>query len=103
MSDENVHKDFHGAWHIHCHIVFPVNYRKAIFDTEVTTIIMETAEAITEGYAIEIEAIGTDKNHIHLLCDVATVGERANRDTVEQYVQKQGYPKAALRELNLFD
>jgi hypothetical protein len=36
-----------------------------IVDTEVTTIIMETAEAITERYAIEMEAIGTDKDHIH--------------------------------------
>jgi len=108
---------------------------------------METAEAITERYAIEMEAIGTDKDHIHLLCSahpkiapgrivqifksitareifqkkpkvkrdlwggefwtdgyyVATVGERANWDTVEQYVQKQGYPKAALSQLKLFD
>jgi hypothetical protein len=71
-----------------------VNYRKAIFDTGVTIIIKETAEAITEGYAIEMEAIGTDKNRI---------GERANWDTVEQYFQRQGYPKAALRPLNLFD
>jgi putative transposase len=34
---------------------------------------------------------------------VATVGERANWDTVEKYVQKQGYPKADLRQLKLFD
>ncbi len=53
---------------IHCHIIFPVNYRKAIFDTEVITIIMETAEAITERYAREMQAMGTDKNRIHLLC-----------------------------------
>ena len=34
---------------------------------------------------------------------VATVGERANWETVEKYVQKQGYPKAELRQLKLFD
>ena len=34
---------------------------------------------------------------------VATVGERANWETVEKYVQKQGYPTAALRQLKLFD
>jgi putative transposase len=44
-----------------------VKYRKAILDTEVTTIIIETAEAITERYAIEMEAIGADRDHIHLL------------------------------------
>jgi len=147
MSDEKVHKGYHCAWQIHYHIVFPVKYRKATLDTEVTNIIMETAEAITERYAIELEAVGTDKDHIHLLCSahpkvapgrivqifksitareifrrkptvkrelwggefwadgyyVATVGERANWETVEKYVQKQGYTKTALRQLKLFD
>ena len=109
-------------------------------------IITETAEGITERYAIEMEAIGIDKDHIHLLCSahpkvapgrivqifksitareiflrkptvkkelwggefwtdgyyVATVGERANWDTVEKYVQTQGQPKAELRQLKLF-
>jgi putative transposase len=147
MSDETVHKGYHCAWQIHYHIVFPVKYRKALLDKEVTNIIMETAEAITERYAIEMEAIGSDRDHIHLLCSahpkvapgrivqifksitareifrkkptvkrelwggefwtdgyyVATVGERANWETVEKYVQKQGYPKAQLRQLKLFD
>jgi putative transposase len=33
---------------------------------------------------------------------VATVGEPANWDTVEKYIQKQGQPKAELRQLKLF-
>ena len=33
---------------------------------------------------------------------VATVGERANWDTVEKYVQTQGQPKAELSQLKLF-
>ncbi len=147
MSDEPIHKGYHGAWQIHYHIVFPVRYRKALLDREVTTIIMETAEAITERYAIEMEAIGTDRDHMHLLCGahpkvapgrivqivkgitareifrkkptvkrelwggefwtdgsyVATGGERANWETVEQYVQKQGYLKVELKQLKLFD
>lgn len=37
-------------------------------DDEVTKIIVETAESIQERYAIEMEAIGCDKNHIHVLC-----------------------------------
>lgn len=146
MSDETVKKGYHCAWQIHYHIVFPVKYRKALLDNEVTKIIIETAEGITERYAIEMEAIGTDKDHIHLLCSahpkvapgrivqifksitareiflrkpalkkelwggefwtdgyyVATVGERANWDTVEKYVQTQGQSKAELRQLRLF-
>ena len=33
---------------------------------------------------------------------VATVGEGANRDTVEKYIQKQNKPKADLRQSKLF-
>jgi putative transposase len=115
-------------------------------DEEVTTIIQETAAEIAERFPIEMEAIGTDKNHIHLLCSahpkvapgrivqifksltarevfrrkpavkrvlwggefwsdgyyVATVGERANWQTVERYVQRQGQPQEDLRQLRMF-
>ena len=116
-------------------------------DSEVTKIIQETSEEIAERYPIEMEAIGYDKDHIHLLCSahpkvapgrvvqifkritareifrrkpsvkkelwggefwtdgyyVATVGERANWDTVEKYIRKQGKPKTELKQLKLFD
>ena len=68
MSNERVSKGYHCAWQIHYHIVFPVKYRKALVDSEVTAIIQETAEGISERYAIDMEAIGCDKDHIHLLC-----------------------------------
>ena len=68
MADETVKKGYHCAWQIHYHIVFPVKYRKALLDTAVTEIIMETAEGISERYSIEMEAIGCDTDHIHLLC-----------------------------------
>lgn len=55
-------------WQIHYHLVFPVKYRKALLDEAVTTIIQETAAEIADRFPIEMEAIGTDKNHIHLLC-----------------------------------
>ena len=94
-----------------------------------------------------MEALGCDKDHIHLLCGahpkiapgrivqvfksitareiflkkpsvkkalwggefwtdgyyVATVGERANWDTVENYVKKQGKSKSDVRQLKLFE
>jgi hypothetical protein len=37
-------------------------------DEEVTSIIKETAVSIEERYPFEMEALGTDKNHIHVLC-----------------------------------
>jgi len=135
MSDETVKKGYHCAWQIHYHVVFPVKYRKALLDSEVSKIIQETAEGIAERY------------HIHLLCGahpkvapgrivqifksitareifrrkpsikkelwggefwtdgyyVATVGERANWDTVEKYIRKQGKPKTDLTQLKLFE
>ena len=147
MTDETVKKGYHCAWQIHYHIVFRVKYRKALLDFSVTQIIMETAEGISERYSIEMEGIGCDKDHIHLLCSahpkiapgrivqifksitareifrrkpsvkkelwggefwtdgyyVATVGERANWDTVEKCVQKQGKPKSDLMQLRLFE
>ena len=68
MSNEIVQKGYHCAWQIHYHIVFPVKYRKALLDTQVWDIIQETAEGIAERYAISMEAIGCDKDHVHLLC-----------------------------------
>jgi putative transposase len=147
MTNDTVRKGYHCVWQIHYHIVFPVKYRRALLDEEVTEIIQQTAEGIAERYAIEMEALGCDKDHIHLLCGahpkvapskivqifksitareifsrkpsikkelwggefwtdgyyVATVGERGNWDTVEQYVQKQGKPKAELQQLKLFE
>jgi putative transposase len=68
QREDEVRKGAHCAWQIHYHIVFPVKYRKALLDEEVTAIIQETAAEIAARFPIEMEAIGTDKNHIHLLC-----------------------------------
>jgi putative transposase len=67
-KEADVRKGYHCAWQIHYHIVFPVKYRKALLDKEVVEIIRETAIGIQERYAIEVEAIGMDKDHIHILC-----------------------------------
>ena len=146
QRDDAVRKGAHCAWQIHYHSVGPVKYRKALLDEAVTTIIQETAAEIAERIPIEMEAIGTDQNHIHLLCSahpkvapgrivqmfksltareilrrnpavkrvrwggefwtdgysVATVGEGANWQTVERYVQRQGQPREDLRQLRMF-
>jgi putative transposase len=68
MSNEKVRKGYHCVWQIHYHIVFPVKYRKALLDAEITNIVQETAQGIADRYPIEMEAIGCDKDHIHLLC-----------------------------------
>ena len=66
--ESRVKKGYHCAWQIHYHIVFPVKYRKVLIDEEVKEIITETSKGISERYEIEIEKLGMDKDHIHLLC-----------------------------------
>jgi putative transposase len=146
MANETVKKGYHCAWQIRYHIVFPVNYPKPLLDSDVTTI-QETCEGIAKRYPVEMEAMGYNKDHIHLLCSahpkvapgsivqifksitarkifrrkpsvkkelwggefwtdgyyVATVGERANWDTVEKYIRKQSKPKTELKQLKLFE
>ena len=132
QDDNTVRESSHCAWQIHYHIVFPGKCRKALLDEAVTQIIKGTAVSIEGRCPIELEALGTDKNHIHVLCSnhpkvapgrivqifksitareifrrhlavkrelwggefwsdgyyVATVGERANWQMVERYVQR---------------
>lgn len=64
----SVHKGYHCAYQIHYHIVFPVKYRKALLSEEVVKGLKETAIGIQERYGIEIEEMGCDRDHVHLLC-----------------------------------
>ena len=50
------------------HVDFPVKYWKMLLDDGVIRIITEMAVGIEERYDIEMERIGCDKAHIHLLC-----------------------------------
>ncbi len=68
QREEAVRKGAHCAWQIHDHMVFPVKYRKVLLDAVVTTITRETVAEIAERFSIEMDAIGTDQNHIPLLC-----------------------------------
>ena len=63
-----VQKGYHCAFDTHYHIVFPVKYRKALVDENITTRIKQVAIEIGERYEIEMEQIGCDVDHIHLLC-----------------------------------
>ena len=67
MAKGEVQKGYHCAWQIHYHLVFPVKYRKALLDKMVIEKIEKTAEDLQERYGIEMEALGKDKNYIHLL------------------------------------
>ena len=61
-------RGYHCVYDAHYHIVFPIKYRKALLDEQVTAKIKEVAIEIQERYEIEMESIGCDQDHIHLLC-----------------------------------
>ena len=47
--------------------MFPVKYRKALLSDGVTKRIKEIAIEIQQRYDLEIEQLGCDKDHIHIL------------------------------------
>ena len=63
-------KGNHTAYQPHFHIVFPVKYRKALLSEPVAQAIKAIAIDLQERYEMELERIGCDINHIHLLCSL---------------------------------
>ena len=64
---DTLKKGNHCAYQTHYHIVFPVKYRKALLDEPIVQTLKETTRALTERYELEVEQLGTDQDHIHLL------------------------------------
>lgn len=49
-------------------MMFTVKYRKALLRTEVERSLYTISHDIEDRYEIEIEKIGADNNHVHILC-----------------------------------
>jgi putative transposase len=63
-----VHKGYHCAYEIHYHFVFPVKYRKALISKRIEGELVRIGHEIQERFGLEIEQMGADSDHIHLLC-----------------------------------
>ena len=76
----------HG-WHsvsdLHYHCVFAVKYRRALLDAQVTAELARISQGIQERYEIQVECLGTDRDHVHLLC--AAPPKLAPSDIVRVY------------------
>lgn len=59
---------YHNISECYYHIQLTVKYRKALLDQKVQEITVETLKGFKERYDIELDTIGFDKNHIHILC-----------------------------------
>lgn len=64
---DTLKKGNHCAYQTHYHIVFPVKYRKALLSEPVVQTLKQVTEALSERYELEVEQMGTDHDHIHLL------------------------------------
>lgn len=64
----DVRKGYHCAYRTHYHFVFPLKYRKALLSEPIVTTLKQITNDIQERYEIEIEQLGADRDHLHLLC-----------------------------------
>jgi len=60
-------KGHHCVYDTHYHIVFPLKYRKALLSDGVTKTLKEISKGLEERYELDIDQIGCDEDHIHIL------------------------------------
>src|SRR4030042_5571598 len=63
-----VERSHHCVYNIHYHFVFPVKYRKVLLDKEIGRFFVEICGEIEKRYQIGFEKIGTERDHVHVLC-----------------------------------
>lgn len=59
---------YHNVSECYYHIQLTIKYRKAILNPKIEGILRESLSELKERYAIEVQTIGFDRNHIHVLC-----------------------------------
>ena len=63
-----IKKGYHCVYETHYHLVFPVKYRKALLNSEIEIALVKIIKEIELRYELEVEKMGADNDHIHLLC-----------------------------------
>ena len=59
---------YHNVSECHYHIQITIKYRRSVLEPQVQTVIKDTMKEFKERYALEINTVGFDQNHIHILC-----------------------------------
>ncbi len=59
----------HCSYRIRYHMVYVIKYRKNLIDNEIFEFIKELLKGIEERYFLHFHAIGTDRNHLHILVE----------------------------------
>jgi len=68
---EYIHKS-HNVTVLLYHLVFPVKYRRAVFDAKVDETLKEICLEISDRYDVKFLEIGTDKDHVHFFSAVSS-------------------------------
>lgn len=50
------------------HIQITVKYRKSLLDEKVQQVITQVLKGFKERYDLEVQTLGYDQNHLHILC-----------------------------------
>ena len=61
----------HCSYRIRYHMVFVLKYRKDLLSDLVFQNIKDILEGISERYYLFFQAVGTDRNHLHVLVEAA--------------------------------
>ncbi len=61
-------RGWHCVYDMHYHLVFTVKYRRALLDPQVVAELTRISQDVQERYEFEIETLGADRDHVHLLC-----------------------------------
>ncbi|MCC8417550.1 MAG: IS200/IS605 family transposase, partial [Rickettsia endosymbiont of Bryobia graminum] len=61
-----IHKS-HNVTVLLYHMVFPAQYRRALFDVSVDQVLREICLAIEKRYQLKFLEIGVDEDHVHFL------------------------------------
>lgn len=68
MPQTTLQHAHHCVYDLHYHFVFVIKYRRALLRPQVEAELVRISQGVTERHDFEIETLGADLNHVHLLC-----------------------------------
>jgi len=58
----------HNVSECYYHIQLTIKYRRSVFEGEIETEMIGIMAGFKERYYIDVQTVGYDKNHVHILC-----------------------------------
>jgi putative transposase len=58
----------HNVSECYYHLQLTLKYRRSVFQDEIEKEMLEIMSGFKERYHIDIQTVGYDKNHVHILC-----------------------------------